>query len=87
MGKFCGKCGKPMEYCTCSSGAAETVKAPVIKAPEAVAKMKYSTVARVDNIALGEGEKKVREYTLGRYPLGCGNVSLIITNKLPVTYK
>ena len=78
MGKFCGKCGKPIESCTCSDrispysppdGSVRSHRIP------------YSTVSYLDEIALGEGEQKVKEYALGKYPFGCGMVTLVITNK------
>lgn len=78
MGKFCGKCGKPIESCTCSD------RIPTYTPPGGSTrppKMRYSTVAYLDEIALGEGEQKVKEYVLGKYPFGCGSVSLVITNK------
>ena len=64
MAKFCGKCGNPIERCTCKSS-----------------RISYSTVAHLGEIALGEGEQKVKAYILGKYPLGCGDVRLIVTNK------
>lgn len=79
MGKFCGKCGKPIESCTCSD------RIPTYSPPSGGSgrppRMRYSTVAYLDEIALGEGEQKVKEYSLGKYPFGCGKVNLIITNK------
>ena len=78
MGKFCGKCGKPIESCTCSDRI-HTYSPPEgsVRSP----RMRYSTVAYLDEIALGEGEQKVKEYTLGKYPFNCGEVNLVITNK------
>lgn len=78
MGKFCGKCGKPIESCTCADRASDIPSAGgSVKPP----RMRYSTVAYLDEIALGEGEQKVKEYVLGKYPFGCGRVNLVITNK------
>ena len=78
MGKFCGKCGKPIESCTCSDRV--PVYTPAGGSTRS-AGIRYSTVAHLDEIALGEGEQRVKEYALGKYPLGCGKVNLIITNK------
>lgn len=73
MAKFCGKCGNPIELCTCSgTGTIPTYTPP---------KRSYSTVAHLGELALGEGEQKVKEYLLGKYPFGCGDVQLIVTNK------
>ena len=78
MAKFCGKCGNPIERCACSGTA--TVAAGMHFPPKP-SRFSYSTVAYLDEIALGEGEQKVKEYRLGKYPFGCGNVQLIVTNK------
>jgi len=43
--------------------------------------VRYSTVAHLDDIALGEGEREVKEYILGKYPFDCGDVRLVVTNK------
>ena len=63
MGKYCGKCGNPIERCTCSG------------------RIPPGEISYIDGIALEEGEQKVKEYALGKYPFGCGTVSLVITNK------
>lgn len=78
MGKFCGKCGKPIESCTCSDSVSAYVSSGGSDRPP---RMSYSAVANLDEIALGEGEQKVKEYALGKYPFGCGKVNLVITNK------
>ena len=77
MGKFCGKCGKPIESCTCSD------RTPIYPpgGPVRPARMSYSTTAYLGEIPLGEGEQTVKEYTIGKYPFNCGKVNLIITNK------
>ncbi|MBP3452308.1 MAG: hypothetical protein J6M20_01155 [Clostridia bacterium] len=77
MGKFCGKCGNLIEHCTCAGTGIAPETKPAIKP----SKLSYSTVAHLDEIALGEGEQKVKEYLLGKYPMGCGDVRLIVTNK------
>lgn len=77
MTKFCGKCGNPIELCTCSGAGPIPTPKPAPKP----SRMSYSTVAHLDELALGEGEQKVKEYLLGKYPFGCGDVQLIVTNK------
>ncbi len=76
MAKFCGKCGKPIELCTCGGGGA-TIDGSTRKP----SRVPYSTVSYLDGIALGEGEQEVKDYILGKYPFGCGDVHLIVTNK------
>lgn len=78
MAKFCGKCGNPIERCTCSGTATMESGMRFTSKPS---RLSYSTVAHLDELALGEGEQKVKEYLLGKYPFGCGNVQLIVTNK------
>lgn len=77
MAKFCGKCGNPIEMCTCGSSKIDAIP----KAPVSRPKISYSTVVHLDEIALGEGEQKVKEYILGKYPFSCGDVRLVVTNK------
>lgn len=77
MAKFCGKCGNPIELCTCSGAGPIPTPKPAPKP----SRISYSTVAHLDELALGEGEQKVKEYLLGKYPFGCGDVQLIVTNK------
>lgn len=79
MGKFCGKCGNPIERCTCGSSGVGAM--PGMRPAPRMSRLAYSTVAHLDEIALGEGEQKVKEYVLGKYPFGCGTVQLIVTNK------
>lgn len=78
MAKFCGKCGNPVESCSCSASGSTASGTRMSLKPS---RLSYSTVAHMDDIALGEGEQKVKEYLLGKYPFGCGNVQLIVTNK------
>ena len=78
MAKFCGKCGNPIERCTCSGTATMESGMRFSSKPS---RFSYSTVAHLGELALGEGEQKVKEYLLGKYPFGCGNVRLIVTNK------
>lgn len=78
MAKFCGKCGNPIEYCTCSKTVTTTADVRSSRKPSISS---YSTVAHFDDLTLGEGERMVKEYLLGKYPFGCGKVQLFITNK------
>lgn len=92
--RFCGKCGKPVEQCTCSGNTAEANatdfgtthfenrKALVDNGNKGTSYY----VKRFDNIALAEGEVVVRQYHIGKMPKklffqGKGGASIVITNK------
>lgn len=77
MANFCGKCGKPIELCTCSSSSVDHGTSSGYVSGGG----RYTLDARAAEMALGDGERRVREYRLGSYPFGCGDVRLLITNK------
>lgn len=91
--RFCSKCGKRIEECTCGEGA---VSAPSKKPSTGFgsSKSEYEETNRTgtyyirsfDKIALIQDEVVVRQYHIGEFakkliPAGKGSASIIITNK------
>ena len=77
MAKFCGKCGRPIEMCTCGK---------TDRGGFGFAGRTFSTGAKIGDIVLGEGERFVRSYDIARYFVGHGFIKLYITNKRLVIY-
>lgn len=93
--KFCGKCGNPIERCTCSSefsgqntGTTAFGTTSFGNQRSAIEKNNGQFfIRRMDDIALSQGETVVRKYHIGKFFNtaaalgGKGNACITITNK------
>lgn len=70
MEKFCGKCGQPLDRCTCAK--------PSVGSPA-----RHSNVLRVGEaqIVLSDGEVLVRSSRISKHIFGKGEQTLVVTNK------
>ena len=79
MAKFCGKCGQPIEFCTCpkprDGGGAGS------GGGFSFAGRSFSVGAKIGSFTLGEGECLVRTYDIAKHLIGHGYIKLCITNK------
>lgn len=79
--KFCGKCGtivsEPFTKTTTSGRTSDTTR---VRIPLDVNRMP-------EGIALGVGERVVKEYQIGRYSFRQGKIVVIVTNKRVIRYE
>lgn len=80
--KFCGKCGEIV-------GASPSPYTPPKPAPSPSDRIRIPTgVNRMpQGIALGIGERIVKQYKIGRYSFRQGSIDVIVTNKRVIRYE
>lgn len=99
MQSFCGKCGQPLDSCTCPKEPAparevtrdqDHQKAPMRNMNQggftAFGKQ-FIAGPKLGDIELGEGEELVRTYDIAKHFFGHGYIRLFITNKRLVIFK
>ena len=82
--KFCGKCGTILSE---SSGYSSSGPTPPTPKPSKSPFVPSGVNRMPQGIALGVGERIVKQYKIGRYTFRQGSVNVIVTNKRVIRYE